>query len=406
MRILHLSVLYPPIIQGGAERFAATLAEEQAKRGHDVAVVTLGRVAEPPHEQNGVLVHRIAHGNLFWLHDWPKYPPPLRYAHKFFASWNPILRRRVGQVIKSFRPDVINSHCMVGFAVDCWKEAAQHGVPVVHALHEFNLFCRNTNAFRNGHMCEGICLACRITEPKRWYSRYVSSVVGVSRDVLQRHVDRGFFKHIPPERRTVIWSMSPIAPRDRLPRPPEAPFTIGFIGRIVPEKGLETLLDAVAQLPLGNWRLLIAGEVFPPLDLEALRTRVAGLPVEWLGVVPAEKFYPQIDVLVVPAMWADPGPLVVHEAFANGVPVIGTRMGGITDFVEEGTTGWLFLPGDVTVLTEIIAGLIRAGRAALPNEQAFSRFCAATTPQHVAVQYEEVYAETLNGQKLELGLPI
>ena len=98
----------------------------------------------------------------------------------------------------------------------------------------------------------------------------------------------------------------------------------------------------MAQLPPGNWRLLIAGEVFPPLDLEALRTRVAGLPVEWLGVVPAEKFYPLIDVLVVPAMWADPGPLVVHEAFANAVPVIGTRMGGITDFVEEGSTGWLF----------------------------------------------------------------
>ena len=403
MRILHLSVLYPPLIQGGAERFAATLAEEQAERGHDVAVVTLGRVAEPTHQQNGVLVHRISHCNLFWLHDWPTYPPPLRYAHKFFASWNPIMRRRVGRVIESFRPDVINSHCMVGFAVDCWKEAAQRRVPVVHALHEFNLFCSNTNAFRNGHMCEGICLACRVTEPKRWYSRYVSSVVGVSRDVLQRHLDLGFFKHIPPERRTVIWSMAPIATKGRSPRSPDASFTIGFIGRIVPEKGLEILLDAVAKLPLGNWRLLIAGQVFPPLVLQTLRARVASLPVDWLGVVPAEEFYPLIDVLVVPAIWSDPGPLVVHEAFANAVPVIGTRMGGITDFVEEGVTGWLFSPGDVSALTQIIAERIRAGRAALPLEMAFNRFRAATTPQHVAARYEHVYDETINSQKLHPG---
>ena len=90
MRILHLSVLYPPVIQGGAERFAATLAEEQAKRGHDVGVVTLGRQQEPVHEQNGVEVHRISHSNLFWLHDWPNYPAPARYIHKFFASWNPV----------------------------------------------------------------------------------------------------------------------------------------------------------------------------------------------------------------------------------------------------------------------------------------------------------------------------
>src|SRR5579863_9133640 len=222
MRILHLSVLYPPVIQGGAERFTATLAEEQAKRGHDVGVVTLGRKAEEVHCQNGVTVHRISHSNLFWLHDWPSYPAPIRYAHKFLASWNPLLRRRVGQIIESFRPDVINSHCLVGFATDCWSEATNRNIPVVHALHEFNLFCRNTNAFRNGRMCEKICLACRITEPKRWHSRNVSSVVGVSQDVLRRHLEKGFFAHVPPERRTVIWSMAPIAVTSRPPRAPDA----------------------------------------------------------------------------------------------------------------------------------------------------------------------------------------
>ena len=399
MRILHLSVLYPPVIQGGAERFAATLAEEQAKRGHDVGVVTLGRQQEPVHEQNGVEVHRISHSNLFWLHDWPNYPAPARYIHKFFASWNPVLRGRVGRVIDSFRPDIVNSHCMVGFAVDCWKEATQRGVPVVHALHEFNLFCRNTNAFRNGHMCASVCLACRVTAPKRWYSRNVSSVVGVSRDVLQRHLDFGFFGHIPPERRTVIWSMPPIALRDRPPRPPGAPFTIGFIGRIVPEKGLETLLDAVAKLPPAGWRLVIAGDVFPPLDLKTLQARTAGLPIDWLGVVPAAEFYPKIDLLVVPAIWADPGPLVVHEAFANAVPVLGASIGGVSDLVEHGVTGWLYQPGNVSALSEILAERVRGGRDALPQKAAFAHFRSETTPQRVAERYEDVYRQTIEATR-------
>jgi glycosyltransferase involved in cell wall biosynthesis len=396
MKILHLNVLYPPNVRGGAERFVSTLAEEQVKRGHEVSVITLTRKPESPVDQNGVTVHRIGHGGLFWLEDWEHHSAPIRYANKLLTNWNPITLGRVREVVSSFQPDVMNSHCMLGFAVDSWKAAAERRIPIVHALHEFNLVCRNTNAFRNGHMCKGMCLPCRINMPKRWLSTCVSSVVGVSRDVLQRHLDFGFFSHVPPERRSVIWSMPPIAIKDRPHRPPEAPLTIGFIGRIVPEKGLETLLDAVAKLPVGGWRLLIAGKVFPPLDQKILQARVAGLPVEWLGVVPAAEFYPQIDLLVVPAIWADPGPLVVHEAFANAVPVIGAEIGGIADLVERDTTGWLFPPGDVAALSGLLAERISAGRDALPQEAAFSRFRAETTPQRVAERYEDLYLRTIH----------
>ena len=367
------------------------LAQEQARRGHDVSVITLARETEPATTDNGVTVYRIAHGGLFWFEDWEKHSAPVRYLNKMLTNWNPPLLQRVRSVISKVQPDVVNSHCMVSFAVDSWKAAAERNIPIVHALHEFNLVCRNTNAFRNGHMCQSTCLFCRINEPKRRLSRYVSSVVGVSQDVLQRHLNFGFFRHIPPERRTVIWSMPPIEIRNRPVRSPDTPFTIGFIGRIVPEKGLESLLDAVAKLPLVGWRLLIAGRVFPPLNLAELKDRAAGRPVEWLGVVPAAEFYPQIDLLAVPAIWADPGPLVVHEAFANAVPVVGARIGGITDLVEQDATGWLYPPGDVAALSTILAERIRAGRDALPQEPAFDRFRAETNPQRVAARYEDVY---------------
>jgi glycosyltransferase involved in cell wall biosynthesis len=400
MRILHLNVLYPPNVVGGAERLVATLAQEQAKRGNDVAVITLTREPEPAKIENGVTVYRIGHGGLFWFQDWEQHSAPVRYANKMLTNWNPVTLARVRDVVRLFRPDVMNSHCMLNFAVDSWKAAAERKIPVVHALHEFNLVCRNTNAFRNGHMCRTMCLACRINEPKRWLSRHVSAVVGVSRDVLQRHLDFGFFQHIPPDRRSVIWSMPPIAPRDRPSRQADEPFTIGFIGRIVPEKGLETLLDAVTKLPSTGWQLLIAGKVFPPLDLKTLQARTKGLPVKWLGVVPATDFYPQIDLLVVPAIWADPGPLVVHEAFANAVPVVGARMGGITDFVEQGATGWLYEPGDSGALSAILADRVRAGRNALARQEAFAHFRSETTPQRVAERYEDVYRQAINDFRL------
>jgi glycosyltransferase involved in cell wall biosynthesis len=396
MRILHLNVLYPPLMRGGAERFVATLAQEQAKLGHDVAVATLTPTPQPSKEEDGVIVHRIGHANLFWFEDWHKHAAPLRYINKLLANWNPIILNRVRKVVESFRPDVMNSHCMVAFAVDSWKAAAERDIPIVHALHEFNLLCRNTNAFRNGRMCEGICLACRITLPKRRLSRLTSGVIGVSRDVLQRHLDRSFFGHIPPERRSVIWSMPPISIRERPARSPDAPLTIGFIGRMVPEKGVETLIEAVAGLPPNGWRLLIAGEIYPPLNPAALRARTTGLPVDWLGVVPAADFYPRIDLLVVPAVWADPGPLVVHEAFANAVPVVGSRIGGIADLVEDGVTGWLFEPGNVTALRDILAERIPGGRAALPKETAFGRFRAETKPKRVAERYVEAYRAVLD----------
>jgi glycosyltransferase involved in cell wall biosynthesis len=394
MRILHLNAFYPPIIEGGAERFVAMLAETQARHGHEVSVVTLGKHTEPAHERNAVLIHRIAHGNLYWLSEWPKYPSPIRYAHKLFSGWNPIVRRRVGRIIESFCPDIINSHCMVGFPVDCWKEAAKRGVPVVHTLHDFGLFCRNANAFRCGQICQGVCFLCRVVNaPKRSYSRYLSAVVGISNDVLKRHCDVGFFGKIPTLRRTIIRNMSPLEIKARPARSTEVPFRIGFIGRIIPDKGLQVLLQAVKMLPRHGWNLLIAGKVYPPLDLKTLQAEAGGLPVQWLGFVQPEEFYQQIDLLVVPSVWPEPSGMVIHEAFANAVPVIASRLGGITDLIDDGVTGWLFEPGDVVGLSKMLEERLRTGREALPAEAAFASFQLDTTAERVARRYEDFYTK-------------
>src|SRR5207244_1671153 len=73
--------------------------------------------------------------------------------------------------------------------------------------------------------------------------------------------------------------------------------------------------------------------------------RTAGLPVRFMGAFDRESVadvYSQIDVLVVPSLWLENSPLVIHEAFMAGVPVVGARLGGIADLVEDGRTGLLY----------------------------------------------------------------
>ena len=65
----------------------------------------------------------------------------------------------------------------------------------------------------------------------------------------------------------------------------------------------------------------------------------------------AADVYAQIDVLVVPSLWLENSPLVIHEAFMAGIPVVGARIGGIADLVEDGRSGLLYDPTSPAELT-------------------------------------------------------
>jgi glycosyltransferase involved in cell wall biosynthesis len=68
--------------------------------------------------------------------------------------------------------------------------------------------------------------------------------------------------------------------------------------------------------------------------------------------------YSQIDVLVVPSLWLENSPLVIHEAFMAGVAVVGARIGGIADLIEHGSNGLLYEPRSATDLAAALDTLI------------------------------------------------
>lgn len=391
-RILHLSSLYPPHIVGGAERSVSMLAEAQAAQGWNVAAACLTPGDSVEEQRNGVHVFRMPHGNDFWLEDWLAHTPRQREWAKFKQQANFGIERRFGDVIDTFRPDLINTHSLVDVSTRVWRAAARRGVPIVHTLRDFDLLCAASSMYRESGPCTHRHLKCRVlTFTKQFDQRTVSAVTAVGSEVLARHLHYGFFGHVPEARRRVIWNTASVAGigADYVKPPVPGPLTIGYLGRISPEKGVDTLLRAARLLPTSGWRMLIAGAALGPLAPYEELAR--DLPIEFVGFQSPKAFFERIDLLVAPSLWAEPLGRTVLEAYQAQVPVIGARSGGIAEIIAD--EDWLVTPGDVGELAARMLLVLNEGGALPPSGRA--RVVSRTTPLAVANAFADLYADLI-----------
>jgi glycosyltransferase involved in cell wall biosynthesis len=151
----------------------------------------------------------------------------------------------------------------------------------------------------------------------------------------------------------------PAGPRCR--RSESDPLRIGFVGTLVWHKGAHVLIDAARALT-GSFAVHIHGDtnVFPEYAT-ALRKAAAQSAVTFHDGFERDRagdVYNGLDVLVVPSLWPENSPLVIHEAFMHGLPVVGACIGGVPGLVRHGVNGLLYDPFSVESLRACLQRLI------------------------------------------------
>ena len=143
---------------------------------------------------------------------------------------------------------------------------------------------------------------------------------------------------------------------------PLSPVRLGFVGTLVWHKGVHVLLEAVRHLPADRYELEIWGslETFPDYAMQ-LKALAQDLPVRFCGSFDngdGASVYDRFDVLVVPSLWPENSPLVIHEAFMAGMPVVASRIGGLPELVTDGINGLLFDPSSSVSLADALRTLM------------------------------------------------
>jgi len=404
LRILHLSSLYPPHVVGGCEISVSHLCEELVAMGNTVGAACIEREAERVSVRNGVSIYRMQHYNDFWLEDWSNYNRSQRRMQKLKQQWNFKIAADFGRVLDDFKPDILNTHSLLDISTLVWREAAVRNIPILHTICEYDLICGNAALFKNGRNCQHVHMGCRIVNfTKKINQKYLSGVASVGSTILATHQKHGYFNHLPENMRRVIYYSCEVPGADKLEnitrKRRDGPFVFGYIGRINIEKGVGTIIDAFSKLEPGNWKCIVAGRALDD-SVEGFKRKAGTLPIDFVGWVDPREFFNNIDVLICPSIWAEPSPRTIYESYNMGVPVIGSRSGGIPELIGESNSEWLFDAGNEDQLLDRLRWVLKQNRSELPDRDSFSTVINASDSRTVAENYIKFYKDILGSKSL------
>ena len=286
----------------------------------------------------------------------------------FDAAWhlayNRAARDELARHIAGFKPDVMHCHNLFPrITLSAYDAAAQCGVPVVQTLHDFrSVCCANAFLYRDGRACER-CVA-GSTYWGAWFrcyrgSRLGSLIVAHALDVhrragtLQRGVQR-FIALSQASRRKFIEAGLPserVVVKPNFTADPGRPPQLArdgalFVGRLSPEKGITTLAEAWKHI---GYPLVVLGTGPSAQALQHMATGPATLhghrsAAEVALAMRLARF------LVMPSLGIEGFPMVIAEAFANGLPIVASRIGTLAEAIDDGVTGLHFRTGDAADL--------------------------------------------------------
>jgi glycosyltransferase involved in cell wall biosynthesis len=327
--------------------------------------------------------------------------------------WSRRTWREVSQLVDGFRPDVIHAHNTFALvSASVYWAAARAAVPVVQTLHNFRLLCVQAMFLREGRVCED-CLG-RVPWPgvvRKCYrnsglqSAALATMLGMHRTLgtyrqkVARYIALTDFCRakfieggLPAARIAVKPNFVDTA------RPEEASRRGGlFVGRLAPEKGLDVLIDSLRDLPIVTLDVIGDGPESPKVAAHPQLN-----PVGWLSPAGVQERMRQAAYLVMPSIWYENFPRTLVEAYANGLPVIASRLGAMAELVDHGRTGLLFEPGDASDLARHLAwaeAFPKKMRAM--GERAREVYEQRFTPERNYAQLMAIYQDAIAGDQLE-----
>ncbi|MCB9746431.1 MAG: glycosyltransferase [Alphaproteobacteria bacterium] len=334
----------------------------------------------------------------------------------FEGSWRlPAAEAALLRVMQAEGAALVHFHHLAHLDLRLPRTAREAGAAVVVTLHDYHLPCaRGQLVDRDGARCPGPapercgrCLTEHLSAPRalsplaavvrrlglegparaalsgrplsarargRMEARLSASrqalaaahrVLSPSQDLARRVEALGWARAVHVQDLPLV---SPIAPA---PPPGEGPLRLLFVGGLIPTKGAHVLLEAFRRLPPGQASLSAYG---PPLPFDGAPGYAEGL-IEALRATPGARYggvfgdrdrdrvYGGADLLVVPSLWEENSPLVVREARAAGLRVLGSAVGGIREIDPEAR---LAAPGDVEALEQALRAELAQGRGRRP----------------------------------------
>ncbi|MBV8634600.1 MAG: glycosyltransferase family 4 protein [Burkholderiaceae bacterium] len=348
---------------GGSETVFFQEREFLLENGHDVVDFAMDGERNLPSAYEG---HFVANRSYSGGGKLAKVKDAVSFIHSSEAV------SKIGRLIDETKPDLVHCHNIYHQLTPSIIGAAKkRNVPVVLTLHDYKPVCPTYNRLRADATPCSDCLDgdfSRVVKNRCAEGSLGKSVLMYAEAVVQRamgnyeQVDAfvapsrfmqdSIARRIPRERVRLLYNG--IDPTAIAPHYDDDGYVL-YLGRLVREKGVETLLRAHAAAK-GAWRVVIAGT--GPLG-DALKVKYD--PKVFVGHLSGEALQDTIRraaAVVVPSEWYENCPMSVIEAMAYGKPVIGSRMGGIPELVDEGKTGFLFEAGNAEQLTTAVEHLM------------------------------------------------
>ena len=359
LRVLHVTA---PCDVGGLERVLEALTTGLARRGHElhVAAVLDRQQSAPPFlrsmSEAGVRVHRISLAHRAYLRE----------------------RAEFRKLCEAIGPDVVHTHSDRPDVID-GPVARRLGIPTLSTLHG----------------------SCRMGGKARLYEwlqiravRRAAAVIVVSSPLGEEITSAGVAAdrvHLIPN----AWSpRKPLLPRAQARRElkvPDEAFLIGWVGRLIPVKGADVFVEALARLRSRTWRAVIIGDGAARSEVESLAANRGVERLSLLGSIPdAALYFSAFDAFVL-SSHSEGTPITVLEAMAARVPIVATRVGGVPAMLEK-TDATLVAPRDPAALAGAIANVIaHQESSAAMTERAAERLASHYSLEPWLSAHEQIY---------------